>query len=91
MKAAHRVYERFGFVRTPARDWEPRPDLELMTYELSLTVCALCGQPGVHSSHVTALELEPPRYCVSCGRRMVVQVHPTGWSAKCVEHGVIVS
>ena len=24
-----------------------------------------------------------------CGRRMVVQVTPTGWSARCVEHGTI--
>jgi hypothetical protein len=35
-----------------------------------------------------ALELEPPRYCTQCGRRMKVQVVPTGWSAACVEHGV---
>jgi hypothetical protein len=33
-------------------------------------------------------ELEPPRYCADCGRRMVVQVTPRGWSATCVEHGV---
>ena len=67
------------------------PDLDLITYALPLTVCALCGEPGVHSSCVAALELEPPRYCMQCGRRMVVQVHPTGWSAKCVEHGSITS
>ncbi len=91
MKAAHRVYERLGFTRTPARDWRPLPDLELMTYELPLVVCALCGQPGVHAAHDGALELEPPRFCIRCGRRMVVQVHPTGWSAKCVQHGLIVS
>jgi hypothetical protein len=33
--------------------------------------------------------LEPPRYCSGCRRRMVVQVTPTGWTAKCVEHGII--
>lgn len=91
MKAAHRVYERLGFARTPSLDWRPLPDLELMTYELPLTVCPLCGQPGVHAAHLAALELEPPRYCARCGRRMVVQVHPTGWSAKCVDHGTLVS
>src|SRR5207302_306704 len=36
-----------------------------------------------------ALGLEPPRYCVQCGRRMVVQVDPQGWWAKCSRHGVI--
>jgi hypothetical protein len=35
--------------------------------------------------------LEPPRYCAQCRRRMVVQVLPRGWSARCVEHGVITS
>ncbi|WP_156725988.1 GNAT family N-acetyltransferase [Streptomyces apocyni] len=36
MHAAHRVYERLGFVRTPDRDWEPVPGLvSLITYELT--------------------------------------------------------
>ena len=36
------------------------------------------------------LGLEPPRFCAECGRRMVVQVKPNGWSASCVEHGTLV-
>ncbi|MFG2878389.1 GNAT family N-acetyltransferase [Streptomyces sp. NPDC048337] len=36
MPAAHRIYERLGFVRTPARDWEPFPGLTLLTYGLEL-------------------------------------------------------
>ncbi|WP_149829378.1 GNAT family N-acetyltransferase [Streptomyces tailanensis] len=39
MHAAHRIYERLGFVRTPERDWAPLPDLAdltLITYELTL-------------------------------------------------------
>jgi GNAT superfamily N-acetyltransferase len=39
MPAAHRIYERLGFVRNPARDWNPIPDLDditLLTYELTL-------------------------------------------------------
>ncbi|MGP2439643.1 GNAT family N-acetyltransferase [Streptomyces sp. JW3] len=39
MRAAHRVYERLGFVRTPHRDWNPLPeldDIKLLTYELEL-------------------------------------------------------
>lgn len=89
MTAAHRVYERQGFTRTPDRDWWPVPDVELLTYELALTVCALCGEPGEHPACLQALALEPPRYCTWCGRRMTVQVHPTGWSANCVQHGSI--
>ena len=53
--------------------------------------CGLCGEPGSHPEHERALALEPPRYCSRCRRRMVVQVHPTGWSAKCVEHGTVTS
>lgn len=33
--------------------------------------------------------LEAPRYCQLCGRRMVVQVRPTGWLAKCSRHGEV--
>jgi ribosomal protein S18 acetylase RimI-like enzyme len=36
MRAAHRLYERMGFVRTPERDWQPRPDVDLVTYRLTL-------------------------------------------------------
>jgi ribosomal protein S18 acetylase RimI-like enzyme len=39
MHAAHRIYERLGFTRTPERDWSPMPalgDLVLLTYELAL-------------------------------------------------------
>ncbi|MFJ9348914.1 GNAT family N-acetyltransferase [Streptomyces sp. NPDC101237] len=39
MHAAHRIYERLGFVRTPERDWNPVPhldDVTLLTYELTL-------------------------------------------------------
>ena len=39
MHAAHRVYERLGFVRVPERDWNPIPhlsDITLLAYELTL-------------------------------------------------------
>ncbi|MEU6670812.1 GNAT family N-acetyltransferase [Streptomyces sp. NPDC046727] len=39
MHAAHRIYERLGFLRTPERDWNPlpdRPDITLVAYELTL-------------------------------------------------------
>lgn len=34
-----------------------------------------------------AAGLEPPRWCQLCGRRMKVQVRPTGWLAECSRHG----
>ena len=52
--------------------------------------CGRCGEPagaGDHGGCERALALEPPRYCAACRRRMVVQVLPTGWRARCVEHG----
>ncbi|MFA1544771.1 GNAT family N-acetyltransferase [Actinomadura chokoriensis] len=35
MGAAHRLYERMGFVRTPERDWAPVPGVDLLTYALA--------------------------------------------------------
>ncbi len=36
MTAAHRIYERLGFRRTPDRDWSPVPGATLLTYALDL-------------------------------------------------------
>ena len=36
MTVAHGLYERMGFVRTPSRDWAPRPGIDLVTYALDL-------------------------------------------------------
>jgi hypothetical protein len=52
------------------------------------------GQPedGAGSSDVPAaarLGLEPPRFCAQCGRRMIVQVRPDGWSARCSRHDTL--
>ena len=52
--------------------------------------CGRCGDPvdaRDHSPCGRMLELEPPRYCPACRRRMVVQVTPGAWTARCVEHG----
>ena len=37
MASAHRIYERLGFHRTPAKDWHPTPETNLLTYRLNLT------------------------------------------------------
>ncbi|MEV0093486.1 GNAT family N-acetyltransferase [Streptomyces sp. NPDC050738] len=36
MLAAHRMYDRLGFTRTPERDWAPVPNVSLLTYSLKL-------------------------------------------------------
>ena len=91
MAAAHRLYERLGFVRTPSFDWYPVPGLFLRTYALPLVPwCGQCGEALTAEGHAACrrrAELDPPRYCGACRRRMVVQVTPTGWTARCSEHG----
>jgi len=52
--------------------------------------CGHCGHEAADGNHDTchqALTMEPPRYCDQCRRRMIVQVHPMGWSARCSVHG----
>ncbi len=52
--------------------------------------CGHCSLPltrGTHDTCARRLDLEPPRYCPGCRRRMVVQVTPDHWTARCVEHG----
>jgi GNAT superfamily N-acetyltransferase len=36
MAAAHRIYERMGFVRDPGRDWSPVEDVRLLAFSLAL-------------------------------------------------------
>ncbi|MDP9072670.1 MAG: GNAT family N-acetyltransferase [Actinomycetota bacterium] len=43
MTAAHRLYQRNGFVRAPERDWLPGPDVPLLAFRLDLEVA---GRPG---------------------------------------------
>jgi hypothetical protein len=53
--------------------------------------CDQCGKPagaeGAHERCADRRTLEPPRFCPDCARRMVVQVTPTGWTARCSRHG----
>ena len=91
MTAAHRLYARLGFLRTPALDWFPVPGLLLWAFALPLAPwCGHCGRELTAEGHEACRRsavLDPPRYCLHCRRRMVVQVMPTGWSADCSEHG----
>lgn len=48
------------------------------------------GEPEGGSTPAAAmLGLEPPRFCAECARRMIVQVRPDGWSARCSRHGAV--
>ncbi|MFF5990522.1 biotin synthase auxiliary protein BsaP [Prauserella flavalba] len=52
--------------------------------------CVHCGQPASRdhpACRTPRTALEPPRYCGRCARRMIVQVTPSGWSARCSRHG----
>jgi GNAT superfamily N-acetyltransferase len=46
MRAAHRLYERNGFVRLPDRDWSPRADVRLLAYILELGTAEGDARPG---------------------------------------------
>ncbi|EIE98121.1 biotin synthase auxiliary protein BsaP [Saccharomonospora glauca] len=58
---------------------------------MNTTYCVHCGGLSVSAGHercrTPRAALEPPRYCPECGRRMVVQVTPGGWTARCSRHG----
>ncbi|KXF87259.1 hypothetical protein D092_07300 [Rhodococcus ruber Chol-4] len=50
------------------------------------------GRPVDEDAPVPAaarLGLEPPRFCEQCGRRMIVQIAPDGWWARCSRHGML--
>lgn len=52
--------------------------------------CDRCGGAlagADHAACAAARELEPPRFCRYCRRRLVVQVLPAGWTARCAVHG----
>jgi len=57
------------------------------------TYCGHCGGPRTapHERCDARLELEPPRYCPECRRRLIVQVLPTGYVARCSAHGELPS
>jgi hypothetical protein len=46
---------------------------------------------NAHQACAERLQLEPPRFCGTCGRRLKVQVTPLGWSASCSRHGITTS
>ena len=66
------------------------PSNDAASGEAPAAYCGRCGDPldaHGHAGCTRMLELEPPRYCTACRRRMAVQVTPDAWTARCVEHG----
>ncbi|MEQ3539185.1 hypothetical protein WHI96_10155 [Pseudonocardia tropica] len=58
--------------------------------EAGAPYCDQCGAPEGTPDHprcAARRELEPPRFCPDCARRMAVQVDPVGWTARCSRHG----
>ncbi|HEY0454488.1 MAG TPA: hypothetical protein VGD70_35695, partial [Actinophytocola sp.] len=59
--------------------------------ERTIEYCVHCGKPPSEGEHTRCTgvigALDPPRFCPECARRMVVQVTPSGWSARCSRHG----
>jgi hypothetical protein len=50
-----------------------------------VTYCAGCGGPVDDGDHARCIRpLDPPRFCAICGRKLKVQVLPTGYEAQCV-------
>jgi len=50
--------------------------------------CDGCGQP-VERCGGCRRELDPPRFCTACGRRLTVYVTPGYFTARCRDHGEV--
>jgi len=50
--------------------------------------CDGCGQP-VERCGGCRRELDPPRFCTVCGRRLTVYVTPGYFTARCRDHGEV--
>jgi hypothetical protein len=55
--------------------------------------CDGCGKLVSQGDHTGCVArraaTDPPRFCVACGRKLVVQVLPIGWVARCVRCGPV--
>jgi hypothetical protein len=57
--------------------------------------CDGCGKPLASGDHrqcrARRAATDPPRFCVACGRKLVVQGLPLEWKARCVSCGPVAS
>jgi hypothetical protein len=60
----------------------------------TVSYCAGCGKPISGADHercrARRAATDPPRFCATCGRKLVVQVLPLAWTARCVRCGPLV-
>jgi RNase P subunit RPR2 len=53
--------------------------------------CDGCGRPLAAGGHercrARRAATDPPRFCPDCGRKLAVQVLPTGYTVRCVHCG----
>jgi hypothetical protein len=58
-----------------------------------MSFCDGCGRPVSEGDHGRCRDrraaTDPPRFCVTCGRKLAVQVLPVGWTARCVRCGPV--
>jgi len=56
-----------------------------------VSYCTGCGRPAQSDDHSDCKRrqrlTDPPRFCAACGRKLVVQVLPMSWNARCVKCG----
>jgi len=54
-----------------------------------VSFCVWCGQGDdrCDGTGTCRRELDPPRFCPDCGRRLTVYVTPGTFSARCRDHG----
>ena len=53
-----------------------------------LRYCTDCGRAQADCDGSCARDLDPPRFCPTCGRRSRVDVTPGGYESHCRDHGV---
>ena len=53
-----------------------------------LAYCSDCGA-ATSACPGCGRELDPPRFCTRCGRRLSVVVSPGGYRARCRDHGPV--
>jgi hypothetical protein len=58
-----------------------------------MSYCDSCGRDAGTGDHQRCRQrraaTDPPRFCAACGRKLVVQVLPRGYTARCVKCGPI--
>jgi dethiobiotin synthetase len=57
--------------------------------ELLPRFCSGCGRPAADCDRTCSGPLEAPHHCPRCGRKLVVTIVPTGFTARCKVHGAL--